>query len=48
MNKDSEYRSKLNGIVNAIDYFLDEYSRKNERVVLIGENSQKLLNTLCD
>ena len=44
-NEDSEYRSKLIGIVNAIDYFLDEYS-KNEQVILIRENSQKLLSTL--
>ena len=28
MNEDSEYRSKLIGIVNVIDYFLDEYSKK--------------------
>ena len=28
MNEDSEYRSKLIAIVNAIDYFLDEYSKK--------------------
>ena len=28
MNEDSEYRSKLIDIVNAIDYFLDEYSKK--------------------
>ena len=27
-NEDSEYRSKLIGIVSAIDYFLDEYSKK--------------------
>ena len=26
-NEDSEYRSKLIGIVNGIDYFLDEYSK---------------------
>ena len=26
MDENSEYRSKLIGIVNAIDYFLDEYS----------------------
>ena len=45
MNEDSKYRSKLIGIVNAIDYFLDEYS-KNEQVILIRENSQKLLSTL--
>ena len=45
MDENSEYRSKLIGIVNAIDYFLDEYS-KNEQVILIRENSQKLLSTL--
>ena len=28
MNEDSEYRSKLIGIANAIDYFLDEFSKK--------------------
>ena len=28
MNEDSEYSSKLIDIVNAIDYFLDEYSEK--------------------
>ena len=28
MNEDSEYRSKLIGTFNAIDYFLDEYSKK--------------------
>ena len=28
MNKNSEYRSKLIGIVNAMHYFLDEYSKK--------------------
>ena len=28
MNEDSEYRSKLINIVNATDYFLDEYSKK--------------------
>ena len=28
MDEDSEYRSKLNGIVDAIDYFLDECSKK--------------------
>ena len=28
MDKDSEYRSKLIGIANATDYFLDEYSNK--------------------
>ena len=28
MNEDREYRSKLIGIVNAIDYFLYEYSKK--------------------
>ena len=28
MDENSEYRSKLIGIVNAIDYFLDEYSNK--------------------
>ena len=28
MDENSEYRSKLIGIVNAIDYFLDEYSKK--------------------
>ena len=27
-NEDSEYKSKLTGIVNAIDYFLDKYSKK--------------------
>ena len=27
-NEDSEYTSKLIGIVSAIDYFLDEYSKK--------------------
>ena len=26
MDEDSEYRSKLIGIVGAIDYFLNEYS----------------------
>ena len=26
MDEDSEYRSKLIGIVDAIDYFLNEYS----------------------
>ena len=28
MDEDSEYRSKLINIVDAIDYFLDEYSKK--------------------
>ena len=28
MNEDNERRSKLIGIVNAIDYFLYEYSKK--------------------
>ena len=28
INEDNEYRSKLIGIVNAIDYFLYEYSKK--------------------
>ena len=28
MNEGSEYKSKLIAIVNAIDYFLDEYSKK--------------------
>ena len=28
MNENSEYRPKLIDIVNAIDYFLDEYSKK--------------------
>ena len=28
MDENSGYRSKLIGIVNAIDYFLDEYSKK--------------------
>ena len=28
MDKDSEYKSKLIGIDNAIDYFLDKYSNK--------------------
>ena len=28
MDKDSECRSKLIGIANATDYFLDEYSNK--------------------
>ena len=28
MNEDSEYKSKLIGIVNTIGYFLDEYSKK--------------------
>ena len=28
MDENSEYRSKLIGIVNAIDYYLDEYSKK--------------------
>ena len=28
MNEDREYRSKLIDIVNAIDYFLYEYSKK--------------------
>ena len=46
MNEDIESRSKLIDIVNAIDYFLDEYSKK--WVVLIEQNSQKLLNTLCN
>ena len=27
-NEDSEYKSKLTSIVNAIDYFLDKYSKK--------------------
>ena len=48
MNEDSEYRSKLIGIANAIDYFLDEFSKKWERVILIRENSQKLLSNLCN
>ena len=32
MNEDSEYKSKLIGIANVIDYFLDEYSKKNENI----------------
>ena len=28
MDEDSEYRSKLIDMVNAIDYFLNEYSKK--------------------
>ena len=28
MNEDSKFKSKLIGIVNAIDYFLGEYSKK--------------------
>ena len=28
MDEDSEHRSKLIGTVNAINYFLDEYSKK--------------------
>ena len=28
MDEDSEYRSKLTDIANAIDYFLYEYSKK--------------------
>ena len=37
-----EYISKLIDIVNAIDYFLYEYS-KNERVILIGEKHPKIM-----
>ena len=29
INEDNEYRSKLIGIINAIDYFLYEYSKKS-------------------
>ena len=29
MDEDSEHRSKLIGVVNATDYFLDEYSKKS-------------------
>ena len=47
MNEDTQYRSKLIGIVNAIDCFLDEYSKKWARD-FNWENSQKLLSTLCN
>ena len=45
MNEDREYRSKLIDIVNAIDYFLYEYS-KNKRVILIGEKHPKIIKHL--
>ena len=47
MNEDSQYRSKLIGIVNAIDCFLDEYSKKWTSH-FTWENSQKLLSSLCN
>ena len=47
MNEDSEYRSKLIGIVNVIDYFLDEYSKKWASD-FNWEKQSKLLSTLCN
>ena len=48
MDENSEYRSKLFDIVNTTNYFLYECMNnlKNEQVILIGRNSQELLNTL--
>ena len=51
----NEYKCKLFYIINAVDYFLYEYSvffvwilcMKNEWAILIGGNTQKLLNNLC-
>ena len=47
MDGESEYRSKLIGIVNDINYFLDEYSKKWVSDFNWG-NTQKLLSTLCN
>ena len=47
MDEDSEHKSKLIGIVNAIDYFLYKYSKKWASDFNWGEeNIQKLWSTL--
>ena len=43
----SEYKSKLFDIINTVDYFLYEYSRKWVSD-FNWENQSKLLNTLCN
>ena len=51
MDEDSEYRSKLIGIVDAIDYFLNEYSSDfnwgKQSKIIIKHLLLKIIFFLC-